>query len=201
MKALGHVVSEKKIFFHVFPIVSLWELLTPWGVAIFDHRGMIRSIYVKLLITMLHTKYRSLGSCSFREEDFTCISHYKTMADDDAPRAGPVWIPGAQLAGFIKRTTIHCYTQNMEALGLVISEKIFFYVFPIVNLWELMTPWAGQFLTPGAWLAGFIKRTTIHCYIQNMKALGLVVSQKKIFYVFSMPSPGLGLYGPQGHGW
>ena len=30
------------------------------------------------------------------------------MADDDAPGAGPVWIPGAQLAGFIKRTTIHC---------------------------------------------------------------------------------------------
>ena len=54
------------------------------------------------------------------------------MANDDAPRAGPVWIPGARLAGFIKRTTLHCYTQNMKALGLVVSEKkIFFYVFPM----------------------------------------------------------------------
>ena len=44
---------------------------------------------------------------------FTCISHYKTMADDDAPGAGPVWTPGARLAGFIKRTTIHCYIQNI----------------------------------------------------------------------------------------
>ena len=49
--------------------------------------------------------------------------------------------PGAGLAGFIagfiKRTTIHCYTQNMKALGLVVSEKkIFFFVFPIVSLWE-----------------------------------------------------------------
>ena len=33
---------------------------------------------------------------------------------------------GPQLAGFIKRSTIHCYTQNMKAQGLVVSEKIFF---------------------------------------------------------------------------
>ena len=42
----------------------------------------------------------------------------------------------------------------------------------------------------------------IHCYKQNMKALGLVVSEKKIFvYVFPMTPPGRGPYGPQGHGW
>ena len=55
--------------------------------------------------------------------------------------------------------------------------------------------------TPRASMAGFIKRTTILCYIQNMKALGLVVLEKKIFYVFSMTPPGWGLYGLQGHGW
>ena len=33
------------------------------------------------------------------------------------------WTPGARLAGFIKRNTIHWYTQNMKALGLVVSEK------------------------------------------------------------------------------
>ena len=63
-------------------------------------------------------------------------------------------------------------------------EKKIVYVFPIVSLWELMTRGAGPFLTLGAWLAGFIKRTTTHCYIQNMKALGLVVSEKKIFFMF-----------------
>ena len=36
----------------------------------FDPRGMIHRIYVKLHISMLHTKYRSFGSCGFREEDF-----------------------------------------------------------------------------------------------------------------------------------
>ena len=178
--------------------------IDPRAWAIFDHRDMIRRIYVKLQITMLHTKYRKFGSCSFSEEDFYMyfpFSHYKTMADDDAPRAGPVWITAPQLAGSIKRTTIHCYTQNIKALGLVVSEKIFFLFFPIVSLWELMTPGAGPFLASGVWLAGFIKRTTTHCYIRNMKALGLVVSEKMILYVCPITPPRWGLYGPQGHGW
>ena len=46
-----------------------------------------------------------------------------TVLQHDAPGAGPVWTPGARLAGFIKRTTIHGYTQNMKALELVVSEK------------------------------------------------------------------------------
>ena len=52
--------------------------------AIFDPRGMVCRIYVKLHIT-LHTKYRSFGSSGFREEDFSCISHYKPMPDNDTP--------------------------------------------------------------------------------------------------------------------
>ena len=60
---------------------------------------------------------------------------------------------------------------------------------------------AGPVWTPGARLAGFIKRNTIYCYKQNMKALGLVVSEKKIFLCFAHDPPGRGPYGPQGHGW
>ena len=133
-----------------------------------DPRGTVSRIYIEDHYILLHTKYESCGPSGFGEEDFLCFSH-------DAPAAGPIWTPGAGLAGFIKRTTIHCYTQYMKALDLVVSEKKIFYVFPIVCLWELMTPGAGPFLTPGAWLAGFIKRTTTHFYKQNMKALGLVV--------------------------
>ena len=89
MKALGHMVSEKKIFY-VFPIVSLRELLfppphTPRGGAISGPRGMLGKIYVKLHITKLHTIYRSFGCCSFREEDFNVFS-----TDNDDPRVGPV---------------------------------------------------------------------------------------------------------------
>ena len=65
----------------------------------------------------------------------------------------------------------------MKALGLVVSEKIFL-------CFSNDAPGAGPVWTPGTWLAGFIKRTTIHCYIQNMKAMDLVVSEK-IFLCFS----------------
>ena len=160
--------------------------MIPRGGAISDPRGTLGMIYVKLHITMLHTKYRSFGCCGFREEDFLCIFHCKPMADNDAPRAGPVRTPGPWLAGFIKRTTIHCYIQNMKALGLVVSEKKIFLCF------SNDAPGAGPVWTPGAGLAGFIKKTTIHCYTQNMKALGLVVSEKKIFLCFSHDAPGAG---------
>ena len=48
-------------------------------------------------------------------------------------------------------------------------------------------PRGGPFLTQGAWLVGFINRITIHCYIQNMKALDLVVLEKKIFFFMLFP--------------
>ena len=34
------------------------------------------------------------------------------MGDNNAPGAGHLWAPGAWLVGFIKKTTIHCYTQK-----------------------------------------------------------------------------------------
>ena len=67
------------------------------------------------------------------------------MADNDAPGAWPILTPGAWLAGFIKRVTKHCFTQNIKALGLIVSEKKIFYVFPIVSLWAIMTLGHGQF--------------------------------------------------------
>ena len=59
------------------------------------------------------------------------------MVDNDPPRAWPIWAPGTRLAGFMKGITYHCYTQNIKALGLIVSEKKIFYVFPIITLWEL----------------------------------------------------------------
>ena len=45
IKVLGLMVSEKKIFFNVFPIIRLWRPMTPRGVANLDPRGMIGRIY------------------------------------------------------------------------------------------------------------------------------------------------------------
>ena len=55
-------------------------------------------------------------------------------------------------------------------------------------------PGAWPVWTPGAPLAAFIKESIIHWSTQHMKQM---VSEKKIFYVYSMTPP----YGPQGHGW
>ena len=82
-------------------------------------RGTVGRIYKVEYYTLVHTTYERSWPYGFGEEDFLCFSH-------DAPGAGPVWTPGARLAGFIMRTTIHCYTQNMKTLGLVVSEKKIF---------------------------------------------------------------------------
>ena len=116
MKALGLVVSEKKIFL-CFSHCKSMGANDPRGGVILDPRGMIGRIYIEDHYRLLHTKYESFGPCGFGEEDF--FMFFLT------PGEGPVWTPGAQLAGFLKKTIIHCYTQNMKALGLMVLKKIF----------------------------------------------------------------------------
>ena len=69
MKALGLVVSEKKIFF-CFSHCKSMEANDPRGGAIFYPRNMIVRIYKKDHYTLLHTRYEGSGSCGFGEEDF-----------------------------------------------------------------------------------------------------------------------------------
>ena len=73
------------------------------------------------------------------EKIFLCFTH-------DPPGAGPVWTPGARLAGFIKRTTI----QNIKALGLVVSEKKIVLCFSHCKSMGANDPRGQPFLTPGA---------------------------------------------------
>ena len=54
-----------------FPIISLWQILTPRGMVNLDPRGMVGRIYEEDYQTLLHTKYRSSGSCGFREDVFS----------------------------------------------------------------------------------------------------------------------------------
>ena len=62
------------------------------------------------------------------------------MTDKDAPGAWPIWTPGSRLAGIIKGLSKHCFTQNMKALGLMVSEKIFFNVFSYNKSMEANDP-------------------------------------------------------------
>ena len=65
-----------------------------------DPRGTVGRIYKEEHYTLLQTKYESSGHCGLEKKIFLSFFH-------DAPGVGPFLTPGAQLAGFIKRTTIH----------------------------------------------------------------------------------------------
>ena len=56
------------------------------------------------------------------------------------PQGGAIFDPRGMVGRIYKEdhyTLLQCI-QNMKALGLMVLEKkIFFYVFPIVSLWEL----------------------------------------------------------------
>ena len=124
-------------------------------------------IYVEYHLTLLNIQ--ALGLVVLEKKIFKCFSHYKPMADNDAPGAWPIWTPGSRLAGIIKGLTKHCFTQNIKALGLMVSEKkifvCFFLLHYCISLWRPMTPGAWPTWTPGASLAGFMKGTAKRCYI------------------------------------
>ena len=86
-------------------------------------------MYIELHMSVLHIKYMytSFVSCGCREEEFFMYFHYyyKSVVDNGMPGAWPVWTPGTPLAGFIKRSS----TQNMKALGHVVSEKKIIFMF------------------------------------------------------------------------
>ena len=70
------------------------------------------------------------------------------MADNDVPGAWPVWTPGAWLSGFKKRITKHCYTQNIKALGLMVSRKKAFVCFPHYKYMGANDPQGGAIFDP-----------------------------------------------------
>ena len=79
----------------------------------------------------------------------------------------------------------NCYTPNMKALGLAVLKDCFSHD----------APGAWPILTPGARLAGFIKRTFIQCNTYNRKALGfgedfLCISQPKLWELMTPPGSG-----------
>ena len=100
------------------------------------------------------------------------------MFSHDTPRAGPVYIPGARLAGFIKRNTIYCYRQNMKALGLVVLEKkIFFYVLP-------MTPRGGARMDPWGTVGRIYKEDHYTLLLTKYESFGSCGFGEEDFFMF-----------------
>ena len=71
------MVSEMKIF-KVFPIINLWEVMTPRAWPVYTQGLDWQDV---------HTKYISCEPHGFREEDFLSFSYYKSMG---------VMTPGAE---------------------------------------------------------------------------------------------------------
>ena len=90
------------------------------------------------------------------------------MADNDAPGEWLIWTPWSRLAGIIKGLTKHCFTQNIKALGLMVSEKKIFYLFSYDKSMKPNDPWGVVNLDPRGMIGGFMKGTTKRCYILNI---------------------------------
>ena len=90
-----------------------------------DSRGTVGMIYKEDHYILLQTKYESSGPCGFGEEYFPIVSLWEIMTLG----AGSILTRGARLAGFIKTTTVHCYTHNKKALCLVFSENKNLFMF------------------------------------------------------------------------
>ena len=82
------------------------------------------------------------------------------------------------MVGSMIRGPLHT-KQNIKALGLVVLIDFF-------NVFSHDAPGAWPVWTLEARLAGFIKRTSMYCIPQYMKALGLEVSEKILFLVFQL---------------
>ena len=95
MKALGVVVSEKKIclYFHHD---------APGAGPVWNTGARMAGFIKRNTIYCYKQNMKALGLVISEKKIFLCFTH-------EPPGAGPVWTPGARLAGFIKRTTIHCY--------------------------------------------------------------------------------------------
>ena len=71
--------------------------------------GASLAAFIKERIIHWSTQHMKALGHMVSEKIFLCFSHDAPGAGPVwTPGAGPVWTPGAQLAGFIKRTTIHC---------------------------------------------------------------------------------------------
>ena len=121
---------------------------------------------------------KALGLVVSQKKIFLCFTH-------ETPGAGPVWTPGAWLAGFIKRTTIHCYTQNMKALGLVVSEKKIFLCFSHCKSMGANNPRGGVIFDPSAMVGWIYKEDHYTLLHTKYESSGPLWFWRKDFFIFS----------------
>ena len=81
------------------------------------------------------------------------------------------------MAQFMSPTISHCYIPNIKAVGLVVSEKKFFLVFPIVSLWDLSVAMETTILIKSAPKPNAINPPTQLWFTLNLIKIGLLASE------------------------
>ena len=105
--------------------------------------GVRMAGFIKRTIILCYT-HESPWPCDFREEDVLPMT-------PPPSRARARMNPNGTVGRIYKEEHYTLLLTKYESSGpcSFVEEDIFF-VFPIVSLWELMTPGAGPFFTPGA---------------------------------------------------
>ena len=82
---------------------------------------------------------------------FLCFTHVPLFyVLPMSPQGGACMNPRGTVGRIYKEDHYTLLLTKYESSGPCgFGEEDFFYVFPIVSLWELMTPGAGPFSTPG----------------------------------------------------
>ena len=87
------------------------------------------------------------------------------------------------MAQFMKRTISHCYIPNIKAVGLVVSEKKIFLVFPVVSLWDLSVAMETTILIQSAPKPNAINPPTQLWFTLNLIKIGLLASEIFFFEI------------------
>ena len=77
----------------------------------------------------------------------------------------------------------HCYIPNIKAVGLVVSEKKIFLVFPIVSLWDLSVAMETTILIQSAPKPNAINPPTQLWFTLNLIKIGLLASEIFFFEI------------------
>jgi len=115
---IGQVVHEKKIF-KSFCYVSLYKIMSPKGVAVYDPTDFISTNLNLLAPRMFHAKYQSFPASGSWEEDFLRFNKIFLILPLIGPQRGPapfykqIWIPIPQ----------SCFPPSLVEIGQVVREK------------------------------------------------------------------------------
>ena len=84
---------------------------------------------------------------------------------------------------YVEDINSHCYIPNIKAVGLVVSEKKIFLVFPIVSLWDLSVAMETTILIQSAPKPNAINPPTQSWFTLNLIKIGLLASEIFFFEI------------------